>query len=177
MSEDSLPPDGDMPSPSGDEPSRRDYEVGYGKPPVHSRFRPGRSGNPGGRPRGARGLGADLIAELAERVTISQDGKAKRLSKRRVILKALTAKAAKGDVRAADKLLSMIIQMQGFEDQRDTRTRLSDSDRQILDLLLGEEPPSGVREPGVGPPEGTSAGLPDAEKEQDDGDDQEGVGA
>ena len=31
-----------------------EYEVGYGKPPAHSRFRPGQSGNPRGRPRGAR---------------------------------------------------------------------------------------------------------------------------
>jgi Family of unknown function (DUF5681) len=28
------------------------YQVGYGKPPVHSRFRKGQSGNPRGRPRG-----------------------------------------------------------------------------------------------------------------------------
>jgi len=31
-----------------------DYEVGYGKPPVASRFEPGHSGNPRGRPKGAR---------------------------------------------------------------------------------------------------------------------------
>jgi hypothetical protein len=31
-----------------------DYEVGYGKPPVATRFEHGRSGNPRGRPRGAR---------------------------------------------------------------------------------------------------------------------------
>src|SRR4051794_31141733 len=35
-------------------PESPSYEVGYGKPPAHSRFKPGRSGNPRGRPRGSR---------------------------------------------------------------------------------------------------------------------------
>ena len=33
-----------------------DYEVGYGKPPRHSRFVKGRSGNPRGRPPGTKNL-------------------------------------------------------------------------------------------------------------------------
>ena len=34
-----------------DQSAEGDYEVGYGKPPKHSRFKPGQSGNPKGRPR------------------------------------------------------------------------------------------------------------------------------
>ena len=30
------------------------YEVGYGKPPAGTRFKPGQSGNPAGRPKGSR---------------------------------------------------------------------------------------------------------------------------
>lgn len=42
-----------------------DCEVGYGKPPRHSQFKPGQSGNPRGRKKGSRGLRTDLHAELA----------------------------------------------------------------------------------------------------------------
>ena len=43
-------------------PSTGDYQVGYGKPPGHTRFRPGVSGNPRGRPRGASAGRADRLA-------------------------------------------------------------------------------------------------------------------
>jgi len=35
-------------------PSAPSYDVGFGKPPVRSRFEPGQSGNPRGRPKGSR---------------------------------------------------------------------------------------------------------------------------
>lgn len=44
----------------GPEPPSSDYEVGYGKPPEASRFQKGRSGNPRGRPKGAKTRNADL---------------------------------------------------------------------------------------------------------------------
>ena len=43
-------------------PSAGDYKVGYGKPPRHTRFRPGASGNPRGRPRGTSAGRADRLA-------------------------------------------------------------------------------------------------------------------
>ena len=46
------------------------YEVGYGKPPVATRWQPGQSGNPKGREKGARGLKTDLAAALNRRQTI-----------------------------------------------------------------------------------------------------------
>lgn len=47
--------DGKKPRPGKDRDARAPtYEVGYGKPPVASRFKPGQSGNPHGRPKGAK---------------------------------------------------------------------------------------------------------------------------
>jgi Family of unknown function (DUF5681) len=39
---------------------RSDYHVGYGRAPVHARFKPGQSGNPRGRPKGKRKVGEVL---------------------------------------------------------------------------------------------------------------------
>lgn len=116
-----------------------DYEVGYGKPPRHSRFKPGQSGNPKGKPRGSRGLRTELRAELGELMTITENGKSRRMPKRRVVIKSLTAKALKGDVRAAEKIMQLLIQAEGFEDARSERNRLSDADRQIIEYLLGQQ--------------------------------------
>lgn len=113
-----------------------DDQVGYCKPPRHSRFPKGKSGNPRGRPRGARGLKAELKAEMNERVTITVEGKPKRIPKRRLVIKALAAKAAQGNVAAADKLLSLVIQAEGFEDERSVQRQLSDTDNLILEQFL-----------------------------------------
>ena len=112
------------------------YRVGYCRPPFHTRFEPGKSPNPAGRPRGSKGLGAELRSELDERVSVTLEGRTRRFSKRRLIIKALAAKAAKGDVRAAEKLLSLVIQAEGFEDQRTARMSLSDQDAGELDAWL-----------------------------------------
>lgn len=114
--------------------------VGFGKPPRKHQFKPGQSGNPRGRPRGAKGLKAELREELNEWVTINMEGKPRRIRKRRLVIKALAAQAAKGNVAAADKLLSLVIQAEGFEDERTAAKQLSETDMLILNRLLGREP-------------------------------------
>ena len=49
-----------------------EYEVGYSKPPKHSRFKPGQSGNPKGRAKGTPNLKTDLSQELAERIRVRE---------------------------------------------------------------------------------------------------------
>jgi hypothetical protein len=120
--------------------------VGYGRPPRKNQFRPGQSGNPRGRPKGAKGLKAELREELNEWVTITIEGKTRRIRKRRLVIKALAAQAAKGNVAAADKLLSLVIQAEGFEDERTTARPLSGADLLILTRFLGEETTDGKGE-------------------------------
>jgi hypothetical protein len=83
------------------------YKVGYGKPPKATQFKKGKSGNPRGRPKGSLNLASDLTAELGENVTIREDGRPRKVSKQRALIKSLMAKALQGDVRATASLLAL----------------------------------------------------------------------
>ena len=90
-----------------------EYEVGYGRPPSHSRFQQGRSGNPRGRPKGARNLATDLAEELGEVIEVRENGTVRRISKQRAMLKSLAAQTLKGNARAAAQLFSLAVRLLG----------------------------------------------------------------
>jgi hypothetical protein len=81
-------------------------EVGFKRPPVHSRFTKGRSGNPKGRPKGTKNLRTDLIEVLQERITVTEGGRKVRMPKQRALVKTLIAKGLKGDSRSITTLLN-----------------------------------------------------------------------
>ena len=81
---------------------KRDYEVGYGTPPRHTRFTKGRSGNPRGRAPGAKNLKTFLIDALNELVVVTENGGRRTISKGQAIIKQIVNQSAKGDWRAAN---------------------------------------------------------------------------
>ena len=83
-------------------------KVGYGRPPAATRFKPGQSGNPKGRPKGSLNLKTDLRAELSETIQIREGERSLKVSKQRAMLKSLVAKALKGDARAANVVLMLV---------------------------------------------------------------------
>ena len=85
-----------------------DKPVGYGSPPVTTRFKPGQSGNPGGRPKKVKGLKAELLDELAELTDVSEGGRNLEITKARAIAKSIVRAAAGGNLRATTALLSLV---------------------------------------------------------------------
>ena len=83
------------------------YEVGFQRPPRHTQFRKGTSGNPKGRPREAKNLAAVLDEALAEKVAIVENGRRRKITKRCAMIKQLVNKAASGDLRASRQLTDL----------------------------------------------------------------------
>ena len=112
------------------------YEVGYGKPPRHTRFQKGRSGNPAGRPRGKKNLATLLSDALDQKIIVVESGRRKKISKREAIVTQLVNKCASADLKATQILLAML---------RDVETRadsgcadigsLTEADRQIIQRI------------------------------------------
>jgi hypothetical protein len=89
------------------ESSEDDFKVGYKRPPQHSRFQPGSSGNPSGKQKAVRNLGSDVKRTLEVPVRLNEQGKARRVSTQEAALLRLREMALKGDARALDRLLAL----------------------------------------------------------------------
>ncbi len=113
---------------------KRDYEVGYGKPPKEHQFKKGQSG--GGRRKGTKNLRTDLREELSEKVTITEGGKKVRVSKQRLIAKALIAKGCKGNVPATNTLVKYMLTLNitGLEETTENE-QLTVDEHTLLEIL------------------------------------------
>tara|TARA_B100000965_G_C19489162_1_gene712196 strand:+ start:117 stop:602 length:486 start_codon:yes stop_codon:yes gene_type:complete len=88
----------------------KDYEVGYGKPPKHTQFRKGKSGNPRGRPKGSKNTATIMTELLARKVPVKQNGEIRNLSLREALLTKLAAKAMEGNTRDLIALFKLVEQ-------------------------------------------------------------------
>lgn len=86
----------------------KDHEggtVGPGSPPHHTRFKPGQSGNPKGRPKGSKNFATSLERELRKRVTITENGRTRQVTQQEVIARRLTLDSMKGVHRAIELVM------------------------------------------------------------------------
>ena len=110
-----------------------DYKVGFARPPKHSQFKPGQSGNPKGRPKGTKNLRTDLAEELAEKVTVTEGGQQLVISKQRAMLKSLMARSIKGDTAAARALINLIIGIEQADAERSVVVTTTKEDLEVLE--------------------------------------------
>lgn len=111
---------------------KSNFDVGYGKPPRHTRFKPGQSGNPKGRPKGTRNLATDLEEELREIVTIREGGRVKKFSKQRIMIKATMANSMKGSVPAFNAITALRERLLTVPEDEAAVKEISPNDAEIL---------------------------------------------
>ncbi len=86
-------------------------EIGYKQPPKATQFKPGQSGNRKGRPKGSKNLQTVMTEELSTLVPITENGRHKKVPKSQVMIKQLANKAAAGDHKATQLLLTHLLRI------------------------------------------------------------------
>jgi Family of unknown function (DUF5681) len=118
LERDQLPPaennDGAVPA----------YKVGHRHPPLHTRFKPGVSGNPSGRPKDSKNLKTLLHAILNEQISLQDGNQSRKVSKAEAIMRRLIIGALKGDSRDLHALFRLAEQTGQFEEPKDEITRI-----------------------------------------------------
>ena len=113
-----------------------DYEVGYGKPPRHTRFKKGQSGNPRGRPSGSKNLATVLSEALNELVIVAENGGRRKITKRQAIITQLVNQSAKADWRATKILLDILQAIESRSEPAAAETSsFSEADEKVLEQL------------------------------------------
>ena len=113
-----------------------DYDVGYPKPPRHTRFTKGQSGNPRGRPPGAKNLKTLLSEALNETVIVSENGGRRKVTKRQAIITQLVNRSATADFRAIKILLDIVRDIERQTEPTTPETSdFSEADEKVLEQI------------------------------------------
>jgi hypothetical protein len=126
--------------------NQRDYQVGYRRPPRHTRFKPGQSGNPRGRPSGSKNLSTLLSEALSERVVVTENGGRRKITKRQAIITQLVNRSAQADLRATKILLDILRDIEGQTEPASRETSgFTIADEKVIEQLRARfsRPPSG----------------------------------
>jgi uncharacterized protein DUF5681 len=122
-----------------------EYKVGYRRPPVEGRFKPGCSGNPKGRSKGIRNAKTVVAQVVNEKIQIRENGRLRKITKLEAMLQAAVVKAVKGDSCALNSILAIMAKTnQLAEAETATTTSLPEIDAAIIGDYLRRQghPPS-----------------------------------
>jgi hypothetical protein len=115
---------------------KRDYQIGYGKPPRGGPFQKGQSGNPRGPHR--KDMSSLLIAALNEPVYATIDGKRRKITKRQAIITQMVNESASANLRATKMLFDMIkeVEQKAGAAAPPEPAKLTASDREVVELFV-----------------------------------------
>lgn len=111
------------------------YEVGYRRPPASGQFKKGSSGNPKGRPKGAKNFLTLLEQELSQTIVVTENGKKKSVSRLQAMVKRLVAGAMQGDPKQLLTLVEIMRKSGGLEPAQ-IDGLLPDNYEEVLDAYV-----------------------------------------
>lgn len=135
-----------------------DYEVGYKKPPIHSRWKKGQSGNKKGRPKKKLGLSdieKALDEALSESLAVNDNGTVRKIKKLKALAIQTVNKALKGHHPSANLLMAHYARRTAGGAEEAGASATADEFKAEMEVLFGEiaaksqsaEPPSGEPKP------------------------------
>src|SRR5262245_6155539 len=117
------------------------YAVGYRRPPVHTRFKPGQSGNPSGRPKGSQNFKTLFDKILNEKVSLREGAQVRKVSKAEAVLRGLVIGAMKGEPRSLGTFFRLAEQSGKFEQAQSPITEIRHVIVSWKDTHPGEDAP------------------------------------
>ena len=111
-------------------------KVGYCRPPLHSRFKPGVSGNPSGRAKGSKNLKTLLHSILNEQISLQEGSQSRKVSKAEAIMRRLIIGALKGDSRDLHALFRLAEQTGQFAENANVEQLT------VIQRIIYDAPPS-----------------------------------
>ena len=112
------------------------YEPGYGKPPKHTQFEKGQSGNPKGRPKGSQNV-ATIIAKVGrQRVKVTENGRTRYMTKLEASVTHLNNQAASGDIRAIREVVNWNTALANSEQGGIPPVGRDERDRAVMESIL-----------------------------------------
>jgi hypothetical protein len=119
-----LPPNGRA--------AEEEDDVGYGKPPRAHQFKHGKSGNPNGRPKGAKSHGLILRELLNRKIEVRESGRVRKITVFEAILLRFTEDALKGNTKTAAFLFDRYERNEEIQASGES-SQLSAQEKKVLD--------------------------------------------
>ena len=116
--------------------SKKNYEVGYSRPPKTKQFRKGQSGNPKGRPKGSKNMSSLFLEVASRKVTITESGRTRRVSLLDAVLTQMATGAAKGDRHSRRDFLQFLSTIEAKAETEESVLNPIERDIAVLDGFM-----------------------------------------